>query len=336
MFYNQTLLKDGAFIMCEDASEYDEIVPSPDVTPVQQALKEEKGYDPVLKIYNKMRPYYERIKTFYSYMTPPEDVRTMVVNLEQLSDFASEIVDKLRICEVKMSAMHHAADHDEFTLEPIVQNLGIINKNKNELIRRGYSEVGCNITSLDLISDYQIDKLVNVIDTLGYGKKVTISIDQLADICRWDTNDILNAFNTLEELFDALFDDTTRIRMERASIVSRHINDVISSVYAINSIEKPCRREIETKHMFIKHASRQLRYIKVSLNELIIDAPDMEYAEARMRYVDVVRNAIVAIMDLFYVGMIDLSCKAYQVKRCMDVRNCYEDYVRSIKSELKT
>jgi hypothetical protein len=74
----------------------------------------------------------------------------------------------------------------------------------------------------------------------------------------------------------------------------------------------------------------------VSLNELIIEAPDIEYAEARMRYVDVVRNAIVAIMDLFYVGMIDLSCKAYQVKRCMDIRNCYEDYVRSIKSELKT
>ena len=126
MFYNQTLLKDGAFIMCEDASEYDENVPAQDVAPVQQALKEEKGYDPVLKIYNKMRPYYERIKTFYSYMTPPEDIRSMVVNLEQLSDFASEIVDKLRICEVKMSAMHHAANHDEFTLEPIIQNLGII------------------------------------------------------------------------------------------------------------------------------------------------------------------------------------------------------------------
>ena len=336
MFYNQTLLKDGAFIVCEDASEYDENMPMQDVAPVQQTLKEEKAYDPVIKIYNKMRPYYEKAKTFYSYMTPPEDVRSMVVNLEQLSDFASEIVDKLRICEVKMSAMQHAADHDEFTLEPIIQNLGIINKNKNELIRRGYSEVGCNITFLDLISDYQIDKLVNVIDTLGYGKKVTISIDQLADICRWDTNDTLNAFNTLEELFNALFDDATRIRMERTSIASRHINDVINSVYSINSIEKPCRPVIETKHAFIKHLSRQLRYIKVSINDLVMDAPEIEYDEARIKYIDIVRNAIVAIMDMFYVGMIDLSNKAYQVKRCMDMRYRYEDYVRSIKSELKT
>lgn len=336
MFYNQTLLKDGAFIMCEDASEYDENVPAPDVTPVQEELKEHSAYDPVVKIFHKMKPYYEKVKTFYAYMTPPENVRDMVVNLEQLSDFASELVDKLRICEVKMSAMQHAADHDEFTLEPIIQNLGIINKNKNELIRRGYSEVGCNITSLDLISDYQIDKLVNVIDTLGYGKKVTISIDQLADICRWDTNDTLNAFNTLEELFDALFDDTTRIRMERTSIASRHINDVINSVYSINSIEKPCRPVIETKHTFIRHLSRQLRYIKVSINDLVMDAPEMEYDEARIKYIDIVRNAIVAIMDMFYVGMIDLSNKAYQVKRCMDMRYCYEDYVRSIKSELKT
>jgi hypothetical protein len=124
--------------------------------------------------------------------------------------------------------------------------------------------------------------------------------------------------------------------MERTSIASRHINDVINSVYSINSIEKPCRPVIETKHAFIKHLSRQLRYIKVSINDLVMDAPEMEYDEARIKYIDIVRNAIVAIMDMFYVGMIDLSNKAYQVKRCMDMRYCYEDYVRSIKSELKT
>ena len=269
-------------------------------------------------------------------MTPPEDVRSMVVNLEQLSDFASEFVDKLRLCEVKMSAMHHATRHDEFTLEPIIQNLGIILKNKNELIRRGYGEISRSFTTLDIIGDYHIGSLIGVIDMLSYGKKVTISIDQVASICQWMPNDTLSAFTSMEELFTALFDDATRIKMEKSNINSISLNNVIDDVYRISSDDRPMLHKCETKHTFIRLAARHLRNIKISLNELIIDAPDLEYDVAKVRYIDVVRNAIVALMDLFYVGMLDLHCKAYDVKIALDQRNCYDDYVRSIKSELKT
>ena len=338
MFYNQTLLKDGAFMMCEDASEYDENVPAQDVTPVQQALKEDNTYDPVSKIYHKLQPYYVRAKSFYSYMTPPATVQEMVVNLEKLSSFATDLIDKLRMCEVKMSAMHHATSHESFTIEPIAQNLGILIKNKNELIKRGLGEIICSLSTNDIINEWDTSKVISLIELLGYGKKVTISIDQVASIARWDmSSNIINAYSSMEELFDALFTDELRARMERQWLRNMNITNVIEDAYSSQAyVEKPARMEKDSKHVFICVASRYLRQIKISLNDMIIDAPEMEYEEAKMKYIDIVRNVIVALMDLFYVAMLDLHAKAYCVKNAMDIRNCYEDYVRSVKSELKT
>lgn len=339
MFYNQTLLKDGAFMICEDASEYDENVPAQDIAPVQEALKENKTYDPVMKIYTKLRPYYEKAKSFYSYMTPPADVGGMVTNLEVLSDFATDFIDKLRMCEVKMSAMHHATSHTEFMIEPIIQNLGIISKNKNELIKRGYGDITCSVYMNDIINEYNVSKLINIIDLLGYGKKVTVSIDQVASISRWDASNNLSIYSSMEELFDALFNDSIRIKMERMAVRTMDLRSVIDDAYVDNAC-RPDRPEFlnhrDTKHAFICIASRYLRAIKISLNELIIDAPELEYEQAKVRYIDVVRNAIVALMDLFYVAMLDLHSKAYEIKMNMSIRNCYEDYVRSIRAELKT
>ena len=124
--------------------------------------------------------------------------------------------------------------------------------------------------------------------------------------------------------------------MERPWTRSMDILSIIDSAYNCNNSFVPMRHECDTKHAFIKIASRHLRMIKISLNDLIVIAPDLEYDEARLRYIDVVRNVIVALMDLFYIAMLDLHSKAYEVKIAMDTRNCYEDYVRSVKSELKT
>ena len=335
MYYNQTLLKDGAFMICEDASEYDENVSAQDVTPVQQALKADVTYDPVMKVYNKLRPYYEKAKSFYGYMTPPTEVRDMVVNLENLSDFATELVDKLRICEVKMSAMYHAVQHREFITEPIIQNLRIITKNKNELIKRGLGDLTCAPVVNDIINDYTSNKLISLVDLLGYGKKVTLSIDQIASVSRWDLSTNIDVYSSTEELFDALFDDNIRMRMEKPILRTMSIANIIDDVYAVDC-SRPAHVECDTKHAFIRVASRHLRAIKISLNELMIDAPELEYDEAKARYIDVVRNVLVALMDLLYVAMLDLHAKAYEVKSAMDIRSCYENYVHSVMTEFKT
>ena len=85
MFYNQTLLKDGAFIVCEDASEYDEMVPAPDVTPVQQALKEEKGYDPV----NQMVGYI--MSGDPTYITSHNNARSLIMKVER-DELVEEVI----------------------------------------------------------------------------------------------------------------------------------------------------------------------------------------------------------------------------------------------------
>ena len=341
MFYNQTLLKDGAFIVCEDASEYDPNVVAPNTAPVAQALVEEKGYDPVLKIYSKLKPYYIKAKSFYEMMTPPVDKREMVVNLEALSDFSSELIDKLRKCEVKLSAMSHACSHLGFELEPILNNLGMIIQNRDELTRKGLGTINVSYTTNHLIAIYRMKALTGMLDDLGFGvKKVTISIDQLATLAKWDYENQLSSYNSIQELFDSLYDDTIRIRMEQNKYQSISISNMIDMAYDASSHEMndstPHIGETESKHALIQFASKQLRRIKITLNNMIMNAPEMNYEEAKFMYIDIVRNTIVALLDLIYLFTIDLHTKAYMVKEMMDRRNCYDDYVRSVKSELKT
>lgn len=342
MFYNQTLLKEGAFIVCEDSSEYDENVPvNPEVIPaVRKELEDvsdHSHYDPVRKIYHKLKPYYENAKSYYQMMTPPQDVKTMVANTDSLSQFASELIDKLRTCEVKMDAMHHATEHRSFFLEPIVQNLGLLARNKENLIREGYSNISLRTQRLDFLYSYKIKMMVGALDSMGFGKSVTMTMAEFSNITRFEDNSIFAAYDSLEQMFDALFNDEVRTRMERENISDMTIGDVIACGYEATAHEHETMPYNESaKHELIKFASRQLRMVKIALNNFIIESPEYEYEEARAKYVEIMRCSIVALMDVFYVFMIDLHCKAYQVREAMDTRTCYNTFIENVKHVLRT
>lgn len=340
MFYSRTLLKDGAFIMCEDASEYDENVPAVDNSQeIQKELvKEDKvGYNPVDKIYGKMKPYYLRLKDFYSYMSPPADIRTMVTNIETMSEFVSELVDKLRTCEVKISAMHHAASHRKFELEPLLINLGMLFNNKDDFIKNGYGMISTSFYDLRLIDEFNVRSLVNLLDNMGYGKKSsTIGIDHIITIAKW-SNTQLVTFHSLEELFDKLFDEEYRTRIEQISTYNVSLLNIIDDLYQVDSIpEKPCYPyEMEDKHALINFASRQLRMMKIDMSDFILNCIDMDSEYAKNKYIELVRNVLVTSLDLFYLFMFDFHSKAYRIKQSMSARDCYSEYVKNIENYLR-
>ena len=346
VFYNQTLLKDGAFMVCESASEYDENVPAPDhdeeikVQLVKE--QEEHAYDPVMKLFYKMRPYYERLKEL-SNTEVPADETIMVSTVEEISTFASDLFDKLRMCEVKLSAMHHAVNHDRFIFEPVLNNLGMLVQNKSDLVQAGCYEVTINSTIMKCLYAYHIAKLAAIIESYVYGyKKVTIDINTLKSVTRYDDDELFNSFNSIVDIFDFLFDDSKRIRRERTNTRSVPISELIDGCYEVERDEilhdRPdfCKADKNVKHYLINFASKQLRAIKVSLGDFVINAPEYTASDQlRVKFVDVTRDALVAMFDVFYLFMFDLSYKAYSVHERMAIRDGYNSFVNQVKETLK-
>lgn len=350
MFYDLTLLKDGAFIMCEDASEYDENVPVVDnggavVAQAKEMAQENPAYDPVQKLYFKMGKYYDMIKSLYSYPLNLNDPQEAFESLNSVSNMATEIINKIRMCEVKLTNMVIAFDKYKFKDEPAMLNLGMLVKNKEAIAQAGFNRFEYNVTSFFMYTPYNVSKLLAYLKLHEYGSKnLPISIDTIIGVADWDKGEV-DIYNDTTQLFDVMFDDVRRMRAERHKTHSIKLSKLIDNTYQatayhIHSHGVQHHRSIDyyasTMKGVIKGSSHVLRNITVSIGELQCDLLNSNDTDLSAKYSTVLKNAIIALTDLFYVAMIDLNTKAYTAKEHMDKRTCLEEYINNIKAALRT
>lgn len=119
-----SLIKNGAFMICESASEYDPLVPEPEVTKDEKVTQElnqasEDYYSAVTRIMDVMEPIYHKYHALltdrYVFQTASEAYTVANDMMEQVS----EIATKLRFIIMKLAAIEKYMTRTDWIIEDI-------------------------------------------------------------------------------------------------------------------------------------------------------------------------------------------------------------------------
>lgn len=157
-----SLIKNGAFMICESASEYDPLVPEPEVTKDEKVTQElnqasEYYYSEVTRIMDVMEPIYHRYHALltdrYVFQTASEAYTVANDMMEQVS----EIATKLRFTIIKLAGIEKYMTRTNWIIEDILPKVKDILMNKEK-----YANSTIEVTDYDLSYEY-MDELWNAL-----------------------------------------------------------------------------------------------------------------------------------------------------------------------------
>ena len=161
-----SLIKDGAFMICESASEYDPLVPEPEVEKDEAVTKElnqasEDYYSAVTRIMDVMEPIYYKYHALltdrYVFQTTSEAYTVASDMMEQVS----EVATKLRFMIIKLEGIEKYTTRTNWIIEDILPKVKDILMNKEK-----YANSTIEVTDYELSYEY-MDELWNAMKEMA-------------------------------------------------------------------------------------------------------------------------------------------------------------------------
>lgn len=161
-----SLIKNGAFMICESASEYDPLVPEPEVAKDEKVTRElnqasDYYYSAVTRIMDVMEPIYHKYHALltdrYVFQTASEAYTVANDMMEQVS----EIATKLRFTIIKLAGIEKYMTRTNWIIEDILPKVKDILMNKEK-----YANSTIEVTDYDLSYEY-MDELWNALKEMA-------------------------------------------------------------------------------------------------------------------------------------------------------------------------
>ena len=344
----------GAFMFCEDASEYDFNLTEPDTTPIEDPVAEPEVkesdtpvdfphadicdcHDYVLDAINNTRHIYEKIiKPALSKETAPASDTEALDTLEWINAAASEMINEVRKVVIAM----HVLDKAKSTArsEIVAPYVGMLLRNTERINQLGYAEMEYTYTRNDSFGDrYDIRNLVSFVSDNKKVLGTIIYMNQLQSLFRnSDDNGFVNAYSDMVDLIRCVFEDPARLaRFDKQVHRNCNIHDLVRDSYeedcdCVPDDSTPDR--LYTK--LIQLYSRCLKYIAIhcyeARNHILDNGYDQRLAQP------LIASLLSTIVNLFGIGILMIMRQAVSLTET-DTRNCgIKQHLKLIEDSLKT
>lgn len=344
MFISTSLCPGGAFMICESAAEYDPNLQNPinpeEVIQVREALKPVvKNYDPVMKLINKTGDMYTRLKDLMVINLEPGDPMIAMADLDRISKYAAEVADMMRCCLIKQSAMMmlvQGSFKNDWIMEDFRAHLGTFMKHKMTLKTNGYSKQSFVVNRMNCLYTYDVDRMLALYMASDEGlPDFPISMDRIRE-CLNQYGSYADYFTTTEDMFNCFFRDPERLaRLEEPSQYTIDLDEMMQSI-SYNDCDngRVCENHPDKCRM-ITFISHRLRMVKRAIYDLQNAIIDHEIEANSDCYHKKMRAIISGTADLFYVPMILMLSKAYQLRSDIARRNAVSEYTEMALTQLK-
>lgn len=237
MFLDFTLTKGGAFVFCEDASEYDENLPMQqnpeEVQVVQKELANSTlGYGAVKKVQVKTLPIYQKLNELFRMVgEEPTNSQDTLNQINALRTYASLMFDELRTIAGKSYGLRMAVNHS-WSMMPVINNMGKLVANQQLLIRSR-----CNTLSMT----FQYSGLATIHDISGYIHELLISADQdFAIMSDRSFGDKMQMFDSWRELLEVFYSSDIPEEDPRLVSLRTHSSDLADIIEQAYRIQNRC------------------------------------------------------------------------------------------------
>ena len=300
MFLDFTLTKGGAFVYCEDASEYDENLPAQqnpeEVQVVQKELANSTlGYGAVKKVQVKTLPIYQKLNELFSMVKEePVDSQDDLNQINALRAYASPMFDEIRSIVGKSYGLRMAVNH-AWSMMPVITNMGKLVANQQLLIRSR-----CN--SLNMT--FQYSGLATTYDIVGYISELLVSADQdFAVTGERSYDDKMRTFESWEELLEVFYSSDIPEEDPRLVYPSTQSSDFTGIMEEAYRIQNRC--DPYEKSQVEGFAKRELFAQLMNFNSIIE------------------RRVMINLHNLYteYMGTGDISNRRDLVRIVMELRN---------------
>lgn len=340
MFLDFSLCPGGAFVMHEDASEYD-----PNVAPpvemhrqvVQNAITHCDNYDPVMKLLNKTRDTYDRLSELGSINLEPEDEREAVGSLDMVAGTATEVVNRMCKCLVKQRAMSSfiSFDNIEWRYDSFITNAAVLLKHRDAIYRAGYDKITITSSQQEFISSYDVQTAFAFYsNTIPDMPEYPITLD---NIQKFSSNKhVLSRFASIGDMFQCMYHDTERlVRLEYTDTHTETLDSLFEQV-AWNP-NRPIRANDDsvTYTSMIQWASRLLRIVKRNVYNMQCEILEADHTLSIDYYHKVTRSIISAVYSIFTWSMLWLIANAYAMRGVYNYRRGIDQYVEMIMNKIK-
>lgn len=330
MFLDFTLTKNGSFVYCEDASDYDENLPvqqnPEEVQAVQQELSNAAlGYGMVKKVQVKTLPIYQKLNEILRNVSEePTDLQDTVSQVNELKSFAGQMFDDLRMVIGKAYGVRASVDH-AWSMLPVINSMKVLVNNQHLIVRSKYNS---------LTMQFQYNGLAKTYDITGYINSLIINDNQeftFGSESRF--NNRIETFNSWEELLQAFYssdipEDDNRFTVPKTQ--SADFADITSEVYNIQNNCDPydrvedvgfARREIFTKLMNFNSIIE--RRVMINLHNLYMECM---VNSAPSGYRDLMHIAT-ELRNVFIVNLMYAIGCGYETEVYRYARANYAEYV---------
>lgn len=302
MFLDFTLTKGGAFVYCEDASEYDENLPAPQNPEAVQAVQKELanstlGYGAVKKVQVKTLPIYQKLNELFRMVgEEPTDSQETINQINALRAYASPMFDELRAIVGKSYGLRMAVNR-AWSLMPVINNMRRLVANQQLLMRSR-----CNTLSMT----FQYSGLATQYDIVGYICELLVAADQdFAVTGERSYDDKLRTFNSWDELLEVFYSSDIPEedpRLVTPSTRSDDLSEILEEAYRIQN-----RCDPYEKTQVEGFAHRELFAQLMNFNSIIE------------------RRVMIDLHNLYieYMGTGDISKRHELVRIVMELRNVF-------------
>ena len=202
MFLDFTLTKGGAFVYCEDASEYDENLPAPQNPEAVQTVRERLantplGYGAVKNVQVETLPIYQKLNELFRMVgEEPADSQEVPRQIHALRSYASLMFDELRAIVGKYYGLRMAVNH-AWSMMPVINDMRRLVANQQLLMRSR-----CNSLSMT----FQYSGLATSYDISGYIRELLVASDQdFAVTGERSYDDKMRTFESWDELLEVFY-----------------------------------------------------------------------------------------------------------------------------------
>lgn len=302
MFLDFTLTKGGAFVYCEDASEYDENLPAPQNAEAVQAVQEKLattplGYGSVKKVQVKTLPIYQKLNELFRMVgEEPTDSQDAMRQIHMLRSYVSPMFDELRGIVGKSYGLRMAVNH-AWSMMPVINNMRRLVANQQLLMRSR-----CNTMSTEL----HYSGLASQYDIVAYITELLVAADQdFAVTGERSYNDKLRTFDSWDELLEVFYSSDIPEedpRLTSPTTRSSDLSEILEDAYRIQNRTDPYE-----KSQVEGFAHRELFAQLMNFNSIIE------------------RRVMIDLHNLYieFMGAGDISSHRELVSIAMELRNAF-------------
>lgn len=329
-------------MMCESVSEYEPDMDFAIDDETVEAIAKElapvvDAYDPVTRLSTKLSDDFQKITSLLDYDIG-NDNRDRVQAVEELSEYASRLADRMRCVLMKQKGISSLLYNTQFisdgkwVLEDIRNNLGFIMKNYTYLRQQGYDTIRTKVSVLPNLYMYDIVSILNAYMSSvdGILPDLPFDIEQMRNLLRLEDD----KFSTTYDMLKCIITDPERLsRLEVENDCTIDVSELVhdATYYPYTPIDGEKSNSVLPK--LITFISKRLRLIKTTAYDLtttLYGNPN-EYEHAD-EYEAVMKKLIAGVVDIFFVPAVFMYALAYGMRREFAIKNAVSEYAKTIRA----